>query len=406
MYKDNQIYDLESSTDIYIPEPVDGGWVGTPVPNSGYVENVYINTELSINEVLDILVNANLSFTDGMHGVITDGVNGLGISNDGDSFVILTLNMDYLFYYSPINESVFRDSYGWYGWNPDIVTLIINNNVLDSFNDFSFGSQNDKLSTLFSVTPFEYIESSLGTPEINYSDSLLIPHTIYTGEYKENIIYFESSPINIDTKNIYFAYKKSVDDVLTILKTITTSSDVDLFAINGDSNTSYIRYITNDYYYIKINDEFIFSSIPLDFAQENGLTEIDFVGWNPLYIDKPISVEITEVYDVMNDLSCLFSSTPFYKSEIVEIVETSYYSLFDLSMIHTTDTFNPFIWNVLDSSFSSIFNLISLDCSSYICKFIIVLLSWFVELSIIHVIVDLFKLIPDMFHNLRERWNY
>lgn len=129
---------------------VNGGNTGTPVPNEGYVEKVYFNTNLSVEEVCSI-INSNVD---------SDGVNVLLI-NQERSVSIGLLSVEGIFaIMDDINETYYFLSQdvmglGFVGWNPDITyPIAINSEVVNEIGGTNVGSQNDKLSNLFSITPF------------------------------------------------------------------------------------------------------------------------------------------------------------------------------------------------------------------------------------------------------------
>lgn len=125
-------------------------WKGTPVPNTGYVENVYFNTNLSVEEVVSLvnqletegflLISSDMSI---MFAYMYDNI----IENDDTRYLCIASSTGIIF-----NELD--------GWSSDITYPIpVNMEVISSVNmgngDISIGTQNDKLSTLFSITPFE-----------------------------------------------------------------------------------------------------------------------------------------------------------------------------------------------------------------------------------------------------------
>ena len=58
---------------IDLEELPKAGWKGTTVPNTGYVENVYINTKLSNEEVVGIVKNLNYDFNNDDYYVFVTG---------------------------------------------------------------------------------------------------------------------------------------------------------------------------------------------------------------------------------------------------------------------------------------------------------------------------------------------
>lgn len=128
-------------------------WTGTAIPNSGYVENIYLNTDLSNEEVISILnsitfieniplsgmggyfIFANSSLQIGVYKYPNGNYSLGALSNSGNVFMFNN-----------------NDSTGWQTFdNPFNVNL----EALTSFNGFSVGEQNDMLSSLISLTPFE-----------------------------------------------------------------------------------------------------------------------------------------------------------------------------------------------------------------------------------------------------------
>ena len=142
-------------------------WTGTAVPNSGYVENVYLNTTLSVEEVVNIIKNANLEYvTDERMYIIISDVNdtntlvlSYGIDTEGNELCLIANigggEFTTLFQNNPNEIEEFE------GWNPNINNIVgINENVSNNYNGFSVGAENSKLSALFSITPFEQSSSN------------------------------------------------------------------------------------------------------------------------------------------------------------------------------------------------------------------------------------------------------
>lgn len=135
-------------------------WKGTPVPNSGYVEKVYVNTALSVEEVLSIINDNNL-FTSTVFGEAymvvslyeTGNDKQIGVQKVGDAIAIVLQG-------APVFISQDNFNLGFTGWQPDFSGVFeFNDNASDSYHigssgDMTVGLENDKLSSLFSVTPF------------------------------------------------------------------------------------------------------------------------------------------------------------------------------------------------------------------------------------------------------------
>ena len=113
---------------------------GTTVPNEGYVENVYFNTNLSVEEVKTIIEDANLEFV--LHEALTNlaGVDiyaynlisSLGEDDlDSYTFVILKTHNDYIIFEDDVYGAVFSSIYAsdlginFKGWKTDVSYPIV-----------------------------------------------------------------------------------------------------------------------------------------------------------------------------------------------------------------------------------------------------------------------------------------
>lgn len=146
-----------------------GSWAGTPVEN-GYVENVYLNTNLSIDEVINIIESANLTFNEeGMYLLYytADETSVLALAYFSGLCMIANIMTEQFYFHNIDNEEVVSVSGFAKGWNPNItMPIAINGEVVS-------GGENDKISSLISTSQFEYTE---GTP------------VELSGEYEETTI--------------------------------------------------------------------------------------------------------------------------------------------------------------------------------------------------------------------------
>lgn len=135
-------------------------WTGTAVPSSGYVEDVYFNINLSINDVIDILDTLDL--------VPIDENGGLGYipyaNINGVSFLIYKNNEGRWYFNYVVNNS---SSYFWSskkGYEEGVVSFPLelnSENIVENYaSQMGQNMQNNKLSALFSITPFQDISNS------------------------------------------------------------------------------------------------------------------------------------------------------------------------------------------------------------------------------------------------------
>lgn len=131
-----------------------GTWQGTAV-ESGNVENVYLNTNLSVDEVVSIIENANLTYDDGayMLAMKPDQTLIIGVVVEGGMCIITDFSSQQVYFHNVVGaEEVFGFSTGW---NPNItMPIAINSEIMTM-------GENTKLTSLISTTPFTYQE---GTP--------------------------------------------------------------------------------------------------------------------------------------------------------------------------------------------------------------------------------------------------
>ena len=135
-----------------------GQKIATPVPNSGKVETVYFNTELSVEEVVNIIANANLTYIEGMNAYLvlvpSDGSIGLAIQYmDGMCMIADMINNQ--FYFHNIQEA--EAEFGFIGWNPSVSSISINQEVLNEMEGMPVGFENNKIADIFAIK-YEYLE--------------------------------------------------------------------------------------------------------------------------------------------------------------------------------------------------------------------------------------------------------
>lgn len=135
-------------------------WQGTAVPNTGYVEKVYFNTNLSVEEVVSLLSTLTLNLDGSGEGLLVSisGNNGILIMYDDGVWAIVNEGDGVQYFFSA------DVGLGFAGWNPEFNGEIeINSEVSDVMlgdTSISVGTQNDKLTSLFSITPFTQVKET------------------------------------------------------------------------------------------------------------------------------------------------------------------------------------------------------------------------------------------------------
>lgn len=133
---------------------------GVAVPNTGYVENVYFNTDLSVEEVTALCKKLTLNSSYKYYALIGSGNTPqieIYNSSEGadDSFVIRDIRNGKYYWASDDYEA---NAYwqGTAGWNPNITYPIeINNTVLSTQYGNPIATENTLIKDLFSSEPFK-----------------------------------------------------------------------------------------------------------------------------------------------------------------------------------------------------------------------------------------------------------
>lgn len=288
-----------------------GGWQGTTVPNTGYVENVYFNTELSVEEVVAILETAkNNSGTD---TVITYGSNELTIIKIVDS----TLTPSYCWYIG--NFSTFEIYFSsadnheyanFAGWNASF------GNVLEINSEVGQGSvDNSLLSALFSTTPFVKSEAQEVILEGEYDGSTIEIKELPKGGW-------EGTPVPSDGSlvDIYVNTDLSNEEVLNMIESLGLEQYQQYYVYKFERGSGYDGiFIEKDYnnnYNVHCNHD------GHNIVIWTTSTSSGYSGWQDLqYVDNPLTFTSYEgtpiaLSDNQNDkLATLFSITLFVKSE-------------------------------------------------------------------------------------------
>ena len=142
-------------------------WKGTTVPNTGYVEKIYFNIQMSVDEVVNELKKLTYILQD-------DGFNMAGLFSTVSGKAIAVLHADGHYFIQSSIGMLFQtitQNASFTGWNPDIISMFPDGGVLiqeqatNEMEGYQLGSENDKISSLFSITPFTQDEPITNLPE-------------------------------------------------------------------------------------------------------------------------------------------------------------------------------------------------------------------------------------------------
>lgn len=135
---------------------------GTAVPNTGYVEKVYVNTNIEENELLKILSNIDFTPQGELYGypVFVESNNAYHYIMIQSANSDVYSQSDLVIVYQKDEENIYlydKNGHlsGFKGFNPNLVNPIeINANASSDMGGMIIGDQNSKLINLFSITPF------------------------------------------------------------------------------------------------------------------------------------------------------------------------------------------------------------------------------------------------------------
>ena len=321
------------------------GWKGTTVPTNEVVEKVYINTDLSLEETLSILESLNYVDYPGSPGMkiwacFTDTTmqdNMLAVIKfiNGEIYgyciqaivngVNIAGNNDFIFYWGS-NTGVI-DGYNEKGWldGIDYIEFNMENSLSLVAPSLSFTPENEKVTSLFSTTPFVYTKANTINMK-GYINNKQLPLEIkvpnkevfvLTNDWKEGT----TIPTSGTIKDIYVNTNLTNDEVVSILSKITSwySSSYYLLFNTTTFDAIQINKIGSDYcIFIQIGErrEIIFAT------KQNmiGFT-YDFVGFNPDFngvLSFNVANEMTQIHTTPQNelLTKLFSTTPFEKASM------------------------------------------------------------------------------------------
>ena len=163
-----------------VPVKTDSGWKGTEVPSSGLVEKVYFNTSLSVEETVAILETLEYKDALGNGQLLVPLITNSDMSN---AIAIGYVESPKAYFITHINGENYNNIFSsneelgfGYGWLASEVVFNEENMLSVLAPQVGVTIQNDKISSLFSITPFEKSEGVI----IGYGYYQLV-----NGEWKE-----------------------------------------------------------------------------------------------------------------------------------------------------------------------------------------------------------------------------
>lgn len=300
---------------------------GTAVPNEGYVEKVYFNTSLSVEDVVSLL-----EVTNGYNMILasSDMTNAIIVMYDMECWTIMALiNGERTFLFNQIADTDIGIDF--VGWNTNFNGVMeINSEVLSEVDGEIIGAQNNKLTELFSTTPFE--EPKEIELEGEY-DGSTVEITDLNGEWQGTAI-----PTSGLIEKFYFNSNLSHDEVAEICKSLNyvEYDDAEVCPIISNMDMTNMLMIAKFYdddlkmnYYASM---FLFGELEgllfmvADLKYNDIPDEIkgDF-GVDPFPFNEPIYININSELSTLapmfnftpqnEQVSKLFSTTPFTQSE-------------------------------------------------------------------------------------------
>ncbi len=306
-----------------------GDWQGTPVPNTGVVEKIYFNNNLSKEEIIELIKPLDYVLGEGYNYFLCN-------KSDNTDYTIIAIDntenptMVVIYRFNNGEIELIYDSDNTMemdviGWNSNIIyPLTLNYEVSSIFDSFNVGTQNNKLSSLFSTTPFTQASGEQITLEGDYDGSTLVLDELPKGGWVGTPV-----PNNGMVEKIYVNFDLTPNEIDKIVKSLSYT------ALNQYSE-SYIVFadtydltmITGNF--ILVNHE-IGTELYQLMASINGV--VNFIGDNSqgFYNDVEIiipnglsynSSNLIEAFasqlglSLENDkLSSLFSTTPFTQTK-------------------------------------------------------------------------------------------
>lgn len=255
------------------------GWSGTTVPNSGICPDIYLNTNLSIEEVKSVL--SKVEFTNMEEGFAyfpVLAIYQIDTSTNGVQITIAKINEDYMV--AVIDDSgsnlVFSTSltFGFEGWLEGFKGVAnfgqFNATFTNDYNGISVGSQNQQLSSLFSTTPFVKGEEP--------KDNVFYRVTSKGGEVVPNTGYVEK---------VYFNTSLTDEEVYNSLSGLTYTDDSDqsyYFLVTSDSSVILSVMASGMYFgdMAKIMSGDMTAVYWVNpYAGDEIINALGFSGWNP-----------------------------------------------------------------------------------------------------------------------------
>ena len=216
-YKDKDISDyFGNSSEAIVDVKELSLYSGVAVPNSGYVENVYFNTDLSVAEVTKLCKKLTLNSSYKYYCLIgTSNTPQIEIYNSSegadDSFIIRDIRNG-KYYWASDDEQANIYWQGTAGWNPNInYPISINKEVLSSQYGNPIATENTLIKDLFSSEPFKKAKENILYRVSGEASGTIVPNTGYvdkvyfnTGLNVEEVVSILSKLIYTQTPFLYY----------------------------------------------------------------------------------------------------------------------------------------------------------------------------------------------------------